>query len=196
MEDIQRIREIVESKLEHFSDGEYLELMNSLMSLSKKISTEEDEEEEYDFPAIAPEAEEESDSESEEEEYDFPIIAPEAEEESDSEEEEDPFVFFGALYQVSDPVPIRGPYDKETISNGVRVFLDKVDSTTNTELKMRYSICLYAYLFSNYSFIEDSPRFKGKLVEMLHDLLLSARHLLERLGKLEIMEQRLQILQS
>lgn len=41
MDKIQKIREIIEGKLDTFSDGEYLELMNLLMGLSTMVAPSE-----------------------------------------------------------------------------------------------------------------------------------------------------------
>ena len=220
MEAIQRIREIIESKLEHFSDGEYLELMNSLMFLSKKIPSapepaDEDEDDlfsdgDYSYEWGRSDTEEEV---NDMEEGDLELLFGDHEpvevsyfEEGDlellfrEEEEDNPISsdpILNSFYQTSDPTPIRGPYDRTEVCQSIRVLLHTIESTGSRELRARYSVCLYAKLFQTYSFVEDHPQFEAIVVERLRHLLLpETRHIFERLGKLEIMEQWLQVLRS
>ena len=101
------------------------------------------------------------------------------------------------LYEISDPSPARSPPNLLEFASRIEYFMDLVNCTEDAELQARYSVCIFAYLFQNYSFLEDNLGMKRAATERLAALLSSpTRHIFERLGKLEIMEQRLQVLRA
>ena len=182
MEAIQRIREIIESKLEHFSDGEYLELMNSLMSLSKEVPS---------APEPADEDDLFEDQESELDEGD-------SDSEMDESNSDEVYVDLNALYEAPTFTPVRGQYVEAEVSTIVQHLIQVTSTSSGRELRARYSVCLYAYLFQNYSFVEDNPTLKATITERLVFFLShqQTKQTFEHLGKLAVVEQWLQVLQS